>query len=81
MLVKIAVGVGYVFAVVPSEEVHGIKLKSTDEVVEYAGETYPLYIGAAYEDSRKIDAILDSGKYEEMKRRVAIQDADGSAER
>ena len=65
MEIKIAIGAGYGFAVVPSECVKGISLKNTGQIVSVDGEMYPLYKGETYEDSRQVDAILDSGEFEE----------------
>ena len=62
--VKLAVGVGYYFTIVNSEEVRNIKLKSTNQCVVVEDVSYVLYKGETYEDSRKIDAILD--KHTEM---------------
>lgn len=57
--VEIAVGVGYEFVIASSELVHGIWLKKTNQLVSVNGKTYQLYKGSEYEDSRKIDAIMD----------------------
>lgn len=65
MEIKIAVGAGYGFAVVPSECVKGISFKNTGQIVSVDGEVYPLYKGETYDDSRRIDAILDSGEFRE----------------
>lgn len=65
MEIKIAVGAGYGFAVVPSEHVRGISLKNTGQIVSVDGGVYPLYKGKTYDDSRRIDAILDSGEFRE----------------
>lgn len=66
MLIKVAVGVGYVFSVVPREEIVGIRLKPTHKVVFFEGDAYPLYKGETFEDSQKIDKILNRGKYKEI---------------
>ena len=62
---NIAVGVGNVFAVVPMDAVKGIALANTHTIVSYNGVSYPLYKGTTFEESQKIDELLDSGKYEE----------------
>ena len=60
---KIAVGVGYDFVIVSSEKVRGISLKNTWTPVKVDGEIYPLYKGAEYVDSAKIDVIMDNPPY------------------
>jgi hypothetical protein len=62
--VMIAVGVGYEFAIVNRDEVKNINLKNTYQIVSVDGLTYPVYKGTTYEDSRLVDDVLDSGKYE-----------------
>ena len=57
---KIAIGAGYGFAIVNSSDVKGIALKNTNQLVKVNGEIYPLYKGQTYEDSRKIDNVLDN---------------------
>ena len=56
---KVAVGVGYEFSIVSGNLVKDVCLEWSGEVVNIGGETYPLYKGLEYEDSRKIDAIMD----------------------
>lgn len=58
----VAVGVGYVFNVVKADEVAraGIELRESGTVVAVGGKEYPLMKGATYEDSCKVDALLDS---------------------
>lgn len=65
IITKTAVGVGYNFIVANSEDLRGIKLHSTNTMISYKGETYFVYKGETFEDSRKIDALMDSGKYTE----------------
>lgn len=55
---QIAVGVGYHFALVPDAEISGIKLKPSG-FVRVDGENFSLYKAATYEESRRIDSILD----------------------
>lgn len=59
---KVAVGVGYAFTMVGAGEVAsaGIELWESGTVVTLGGKDYPLMKGATYEDSRKVDALLDS---------------------
>ena len=57
--VKVAVKVGYNFAIVDKSEVRGIKLKPSHTLVKVGDEIYPLNSGETYEDSRKLDDILD----------------------
>lgn len=56
---RIAVGVGYTFTLVPIAETEGIKLKESGSIVTVDGQDYPLMKGTAFEDSRKVDALLD----------------------
>lgn len=53
-----AVGVGYNFSVVPENELKGINLKEAG-VVRFEGQNRTLYKGITYEDSRKLDRVLD----------------------
>lgn len=55
---QIAVGVGYHFAIVPKTEVSGINLNHSG-FVRVRGENFSLYKAATYEESRRIDSILD----------------------
>lgn len=64
--VNIAVGVGTKFAIVSSESVKHIVLQNTHTIVEVDGETYPLYKGATYDESRKVDNYFDNHSVEEM---------------
>lgn len=56
----IAVGVGYCFSIVDAQEASGIDLKDTGTVVTVDGQDYRLMKGATYEDSLRVDALLDS---------------------
>lgn len=53
-------GVGYAFNLLPPETVAGIGLKDSGTVVTVDGQDYPLMKGATYEDSRRVDGLLDS---------------------
>ena len=57
---KIAVGAGYCFNLVDAREASGIDLKDSGTVVTVDGQDYPLMKGATYEDSRRVDGLLDS---------------------
>lgn len=62
---RIALGVGYVYAIVPASEINEtIKLKNTGKIITHQDFTGTLYKGMTYEDSRKIDEILD--RYENI---------------
>lgn len=63
---KVAVGVGYRFAIVDSRKVKHISLKWTGELVSVDKDVYPLYKGETFEESTKVDAVLNSGKYTEL---------------
>ena len=54
-----AVAVGYCFNVVPTYELDGIKLKPIHEYIIKDGVIFELYKGKTYEDSKKIDEVLD----------------------
>ena len=63
---RIAVGVGYMFNILDVQAVTsaGVSLKTTGAVVTVDGRDYHLMKGATYEDSRKVDALLDTyGQY------------------
>ena len=55
----LAVKAGYVFNLFEEENLKGIELKKTDTKVKVDGVEYSLYAGATYEDSRRIDDLLD----------------------
>lgn len=57
---KIAVGVGYCFTVVHPERVAHIALKKTETIVEVNGDFLELYKGETFEESQKVDVLLDS---------------------
>ena len=57
--VKIAVGVGYEFIIIPRKMVLDIALQNTGMTLSVNGTEYALYKGFEYADSRKIDAIMD----------------------
>lgn len=57
---KIAVAAGYRFNLVDTRETSDIDLKSCGTVVTVDGHDYEIMKGATYEDSRKVDDLLDS---------------------
>lgn len=58
-----AVAVGYHFGFIPASELNGITLKDSG-AIRYEGENWNLFKAASYEESRKIDALLDKyGEY------------------
>lgn len=57
---KIAVAAGYRFNLVDARETSGIDLKGCGTVVTVDGHDYEIMKGATYEDSRKVDDLLDS---------------------
>lgn len=59
----IAIAVGVKFAIVPAIEAKDIALMS-DGLVSIGGHDYTLYRGQTFDESRKVDAILD--QYEEL---------------
>lgn len=61
---KIAVGVGYSFAIVNASEVAGISLKDTNQFVKVDDIVYSLYKGEAFADSQMLDAVLDNAAEE-----------------
>lgn len=56
----VAVKAGQSFAVVHGAELAGIGLEDTHQRVSLGGRTRELFRGKTYEDSRKIDTVLDS---------------------
>lgn len=61
---KLAVKVGKEFIIEDEKIFDGINLVETGTKVEVNGEEFPLYKGETFEESRKIDDLLDSGNYE-----------------
>lgn len=57
---RIAVAAGYRFNLVDTRETSGIDLKGCGTVVTVDGHDYEIMKGATYEDSRKVDDLLDS---------------------
>lgn len=61
---KLAVKVGKEFILEDKNTFDGINLIEAGTKVEVNGEEFPLYKGETFEESRKIDDLLDSGNYE-----------------
>ena len=60
---KTAIAVGYSFAMVPNRELEGIHLNSAG-AVRFENENQTLYKAATYEESKKLDTLLDRyGEY------------------
>ena len=58
-----AVGVGYHFGFVPADKLEGIHTKYSG-AIRFEGQNWNLFKATNYEDSRKIDALLDQyGEY------------------
>lgn len=55
----VAVKVGYNFALVPKIELSGIETNATATIVDISGKQYGLLAGKTFEDSQKLDAVLD----------------------
>ena len=55
----VAVKVGYNFALVPKIELSGIETNATETIVDISGKQYGLLAGRTFEDSQKLDAVLD----------------------
>lgn len=56
----VAVKVGYNFALVPKIELSGIETNATETIVDISGKQYDLLAGKTFEDSQKLDAVLDA---------------------
>ena len=57
---KKAVNVGYVFNIFDEKDLNGINLKEVGrDFVELHGDIYPLLCGETFEDSKKVDVLLD----------------------
>ena len=54
-----AVKVGYVFNIFDENELRNIALRETGRKVEYDGKEYSLYSPSTYEDSQRVDMLLD----------------------
>ena len=61
---KKAVNVGYVFNVFDEKDLIGINLHEINAYVKFHGDIYKLNVGNTFEDSRKIDDLMD--KYGEF---------------
>lgn len=54
-----AVAVGYYFGLIPVKELEDIALKQTSRVVRFDEQNWTLFKADSFEDSRKIDSLLD----------------------
>lgn len=80
---KQAVGCAYTFNLFSPDTLasSGVALKETGTVVTVDGKDYPLMKGASYEDSRAVDALLDSHgekrirDYEKLPQGVSLKQA------
>lgn len=54
-----AIGVGYCFNVLDEERIKDVQTIKTKTKLEFKGELYYLYVGSTYEESKKIDHLLD----------------------
>ena len=54
-----AVKAGYSFNLFPEEDLMHISLEKTKGMVQVDGRNYPLYCGATFADSAKVDILLD----------------------
>ena len=60
----VAVAVGYNFGLIPVEELSNIKLKQVSSIVRLDEQNWNLFKAENYEDSRKVDSLLDRyGEY------------------
>ena len=64
----IALGVGYSFIIVDVRDVTHISLKNTNSKVSVDGREYVLYKATTFEESQKVDDLIDSGNYTEYSR-------------
>lgn len=67
----IAVSVGYNFGLIPAEALTGIELMPTESAVRFQDQNWNLFKAKTYEDSRKIDVLLDKyGEHPILKHRI-----------
>ena len=64
---KVAVKVGYEFILITKQDSFAIDLEGTGRKVIVDGKEYNLQRGTTFEESTKIDNLIDSGKYESLK--------------
>ncbi|NLD18455.1 MAG: DEAD/DEAH box helicase family protein [Tissierellia bacterium] len=60
---RIAVKVGNEFVLAMPEDVSHIKIEETSSLVQMYGVTYPIYRGITFEESQKVDALIDEGRF------------------
>ena len=61
----IALGVGYSFIIVEAKVVTHISMRNTGKKVSVDGKEYELYKATSFEESQKVDSLMDSGNYTE----------------
>jgi len=67
----IAVSVGYNFGLIPEEALMGIELMPTESAVRFQDQNWNLFKAKTYEDSRKVDVLLDKyGEQPILKHRI-----------
>lgn len=54
-----AIGVGYCFNVLDEERIKDVQTIKTKTKLEFQVKIYYLYVGSTYEESKKIDGLLD----------------------
>ena len=64
---KVAVKVGYEFALITKQDSITIDLEDTGQNVIVDGKEYNLKRGTTFDESTKIDDLIDSGKYKSLK--------------
>ncbi|MGF3113636.1 helicase-related protein [Facklamia sp. P9177] len=60
---QIALKVGTEFTLVEPNSIQDIEIEDTGNIVVLDGKEYPMYRGSSFEESQKIDNLLDSGNY------------------
>ena len=60
---KVAVKVGNEFVLVSSYDISHIKIEKTNSEIQMDETTYPLYRGVTFEESQKVDELIDSGLF------------------
>ncbi len=71
----IAVGVGNFFALVESDDIKGIEIKKSNTIVKVGNEKYDLFKGETFNDSQKLDFLLDKNKEFSIKKYSVKQHA------
>lgn len=71
----VAVGAGYTFTLVSATETNEIALKESGITVRVNGQDYSLMKGATFEDSRKVDALLDIHGERSVRDHLRVQES------